>query len=123
MSDKKEGAKKVLIFATIVILSGLGLFYKKFMSSQPQSYTVGVVKHIWKPRKGGTQVKYEYTIDGELYRGDVSNNGYESVAKPGKRFLVHFPKEYKWEGIMMLDVPVPEEIIPPPHGWEDKPTF
>ena len=123
MINRKESVKIAVLIGGIVLVSALGILYRVFMTSQPQSYTVGVVIKIWKPPKGGTKAKYEYTVDGESYRADVSNYDFESVAKPDKRFLVKFPKEYHWAGVMLLNVPIPDSVNAPFSGWENRPAF
>lgn len=93
------------------------------MHNQPQDYTIGTVEKIWKPVKGGKKVKFVYKVADQEYNGNVNYFGYESVAKPGKRFLVEFPEDYAWEGIMILDFPIPDGVEAPSLGWQEKPSF
>jgi len=119
----KQGIRNTLIFGGIILLSILGFLYTEFMQSLPQDYTIGTINKIWKPVKGGKQVNYKYYVNGEEYEGNIDYHGYESVAQPGRRFLVQYPEDYKHEGRMILDIPIPDGIEAPPNGWSERPSF
>ncbi len=97
--------------------------YTELMRNQPQNYTIGTINKIWKPVKGGKQVSFKYSVNGTEYYGNVDYFGYELIAKPGKRFLVNFNKDYAWDGFMNLNIPVPNGSNAPIDGWEEHPIF
>ncbi|MEQ8415842.1 MAG: hypothetical protein RIB71_15295 [Imperialibacter sp.] len=120
---RKDKVKIVSIFAAIISIGLIGMAYKQFMRFQPQDYTIGTVTKIWKPVKGGTKVAYVYFADGQEQYGNVDLFGFEQVAKPGRRFLVSYPEQYVWEGVMDLSVEMPDSLPLPADGWDERPQF
>ena len=115
--------KGLSIFVIVILVSLVAISYDEFFKSLPQNYAIGTVDKIWKPVKGGTVASYIYSINGKEYNGNVSNSGFEEVAKPGKRFIVEYPEANISRGVMHLDIPVPDSIIAPEEGWDELPKF
>lgn len=123
MNKKKEKIKGIAILAGIIVIGIAATIYDKYFKSMPQNYTIGTIDKIWKPLKGGTQASYVYSVNGMEYDGNVSNYGYEEVARPGKRFIVEYPEAKVNRGVLILDKPVPDSMVVPENGWGEMPDF
>ena len=121
--SKAENKKKLLFFGGIALASVIGVLYGRYLDSLPQEYAIGKIEKIWKPARGNIEVAYTYKVANTSYKGSVSNYGYESIAQPGRRFLVEYPKDFPGEGLMLLDRPVPDSIEAPQDGWDEIPEF
>lgn len=121
MNKKKEKLKGLAILVSIIVIGIAATIYDKYLQSLPKKYTVGAIDKIWKPLKGGAQASYVYSVNGMEYDGNVSNYGYEEVAKPGRIFIVDDTKVNR--GIMLLDKPVPDSVVAPKDGWDEIPDF
>jgi len=116
----KSGKITLIVIVAWVVLSTI---YFEYLDKQSQRYTIGTVYDIGKSAKGGVMVYYEYYLNREKYRSSVSIYGFEGVAKIDEKFLVEYPGDFQWEGILLLDKPVPDSIEPPPEGWDEIPEF
>ncbi|MBV6641329.1 MAG: hypothetical protein KI791_11445 [Cyclobacteriaceae bacterium] len=119
----REKRKILIIFSTILALSILGILYSDFMKSQPQDYTIGTIDKVWNPVKGGAQVAYTYWVNGKEFKGSVNRYGFEQIAKPGRKFIVEYPEQYHWEGILNLKLPVSDSLKAPASGWDELPIL
>jgi len=123
MKSKKEKIRGIAILISIIVVGISATIYDRYFKSLPQDYTIGKVVNIWKPLKGGTNAGYNYLVNGKKYEGNISNFGYEEVARPGKRFIVEYPEANVSRGVMHLNIPVPDSIIAPEEGWDELPEF
>lgn|SRR5690606_37531695 len=122
---KDETIGKVLLITISAVIVSWGIYrtlYLKHLRSLPQNYTIGVVKKVWTPAKGGRTVSYCYWVKGDKYHRSVKLGSYRNVVKAG-RFLVEYPIEHIEEGIMLLDKPVPDSVVAPEDGWDELPDF
>lgn len=123
MKISKDHIGGVIIFALIFLISLAAILYSNWLDRLPQNYTVGTIYLIGKPDKGNTKAYYKYYINNKEHENSVSNYGYKDMAKVGQRFLVEYPVGHNGAGVMLLDKPVPDNVVAPENGWDEIPDF
>lgn len=100
----KKKDKQVLI--PVILIGGLFLFIgiKLYLISNELKnygvYTVGKVTGIRNGAKGAKYLKYEYKVNGIIYRGEYGKIG---NAKKGEKYLVLYSKKSVYLNVIYID--------------------
>jgi len=117
----REKRSSLLLFASVLLIGALGLLFYYLMDNQPQDYTIGTIDDIYAPARGGRLVSFTYYVNGQEFQSSGSIHGFENIARVGKKFLVEFPEEYPWRGLIHLETPINDTISAPEKGWDEIP--
>ncbi len=103
----KKKNKQVLI--SVILIGGLFLFIgiKLFSISNELKnngvYTVGKVTGIRSGSRGAKYLKYEYKVNGIIYRGEFGEIG---NAKKGEKYLVLYSEKSVYLNVIYIDRPM-----------------
>jgi hypothetical protein len=121
MRMTKDKKLKILLFGSIILLSIIGVVYSYWLRTLPQTYTIGEIEKIWKPRSGGIVANFRYVLSGQEYLSSSKIGSYDKVAKIGSRFIVSVPDGHLSEGRLLFHLQVKNEVSAPDEGWRKIP--
>jgi hypothetical protein len=108
------------IFFSFVLFWLFKIAYDDFRLSQNQRYTIGTTIG-WKRTGKGPVIKYKFSVQGQSFESSGSS-GSDTIELEGGRYFVRFLPKDPTVSRIILDMPVPPNIVAAPtEGWRDIP--
>lgn len=123
MLQDEHRNKPLEIFLGTLFLAGICfVLYKSYYFSYAEyRYTVAVVTGEYHDAKT-VGVKFQYTVQDKLIESNCIDNDCHGLKKGSRYIVKYFVERITWNSLL-VDLEVPDQVVPPREGWKEVPKW